>query len=74
MRFAALMLVVYAGVILFGLNEFRRTPIGFIPQVDDDVERNSDDDKEYLQPGIPVMPSVPNQTQLPASITLVKSS
>jgi len=25
---------VYAGVILFGLNEFRKTPIGFIPQVD----------------------------------------
>jgi hydrophobe/amphiphile efflux-1 (HAE1) family protein len=33
-RFAALMLAVYAGVILFGLNEFRKTPIGFIPQVD----------------------------------------
>jgi hydrophobe/amphiphile efflux-1 (HAE1) family protein len=33
-RFAALMLVVYAGVILFGLNEFRKAPIGFIPQVD----------------------------------------
>jgi hydrophobe/amphiphile efflux-1 (HAE1) family protein len=33
-RFAALMLVVYAGVILFGLNEFRKTPVGFIPQVD----------------------------------------
>jgi hydrophobe/amphiphile efflux-1 (HAE1) family protein len=29
-----LMLVVYAGVIVFGLNEFRKTPIGFIPQLD----------------------------------------
>ena len=28
------MLVVYAGVIAFGLNEFRKTPIGFIPQLD----------------------------------------
>ena len=28
------MLVVYAGVIVFGLNEFRKTPIGFIPQLD----------------------------------------
>jgi hydrophobe/amphiphile efflux-1 (HAE1) family protein len=33
-RFAALMLVVYAGVIAFGLNEFRKAPVGFIPQVD----------------------------------------
>src|SRR5260370_73307 len=33
-RFAVLMIVLYAGVILFGLNEFRKTPIGFIPQVD----------------------------------------
>src|SRR5712691_9726863 len=33
-RFAVLMVVVYAGVILFGLNEFRKTPVGFIPQVD----------------------------------------
>ena len=33
-RFAALMLVVYAGIIAFGLNEFRKTPIGFIPQLD----------------------------------------
>ena len=33
-RFAVLMLLVYAGVIGFGLNEFRRTPIGFVPQVD----------------------------------------
>ena len=28
------MLVVYAGVIAFGLNEFRQTPVGFIPQLD----------------------------------------
>ena len=33
-RFAVLMLLVYAGVIAFGLNQFRTTPIGFIPQVD----------------------------------------
>ncbi len=33
-RRAALMLVVYAVVLGFGLNEFRKTPIGFIPQVD----------------------------------------
>jgi hydrophobe/amphiphile efflux-1 (HAE1) family protein len=33
-RFAVLMLVVYAGVIAFGLNEFRKAPAGFIPQVD----------------------------------------
>ena len=33
-RFAVLMLVVYAGLIAVGLNEFRRAPIGFIPQVD----------------------------------------
>jgi hydrophobe/amphiphile efflux-1 (HAE1) family protein len=33
-RFAVVMLVVYAGVIAFGLNEFSRTPAGFIPQVD----------------------------------------
>ena len=33
-RFAAIMLVVYAGVIAFGLNEFSKTPAGFIPQVD----------------------------------------
>ena len=33
-RFAVLMAVVYAGVILFGLNEFRKAPVGFIPQVD----------------------------------------
>src|SRR4029434_5143431 len=33
-RFAAVMLVVYARVIAFGLNEFSKTPAGFIPQVD----------------------------------------
>src|SRR6185437_8719295 len=33
-RVAVLMLVVYGGVIAFGLNEFRKTPIGFIPQLD----------------------------------------
>ena len=33
-RFAVLMLVVYGGVIAFGLNEFRKTPVGFIPQLD----------------------------------------
>jgi hydrophobe/amphiphile efflux-1 (HAE1) family protein len=33
-RFAAIMLVLYAGIIAFGLNEFRKTPQGFIPQQD----------------------------------------
>src|ERR1700730_8568143 len=33
-RFAAIMLVLYAGVIALGLNEFRKTPQGFIPQQD----------------------------------------
>src|SRR5262249_20189601 len=33
-RFGVLMLAVYTGVILFGLNEFRKAPVGFIPQVD----------------------------------------
>ena len=33
-RFAVLMLVVYAGIIAFGMNEFRKTPVGFIPQLD----------------------------------------
>ncbi len=33
-RFTAVMLLLYAGVIALGLNEFRRTPVGFIPQVD----------------------------------------
>jgi hydrophobe/amphiphile efflux-1 (HAE1) family protein len=33
-RFAVVMLAVYAGVIAYGLNEFRKTPAGFIPQLD----------------------------------------
>jgi hydrophobe/amphiphile efflux-1 (HAE1) family protein len=33
-RVSILMLVVYAVVIGFGLNEFRKTPVGFIPQLD----------------------------------------
>src|SRR5665647_768148 len=33
-RFAVLMLVLYVGVLALGLNEFRRTPQGFIPQID----------------------------------------
>jgi hydrophobe/amphiphile efflux-1 (HAE1) family protein len=33
-RFAAIMMVIYAGIIAFGLNEFRKTPTGFIPQLD----------------------------------------
>jgi hydrophobe/amphiphile efflux-1 (HAE1) family protein len=33
-RIAVLMLVVYAVIIGFGLNEFRQTPVGFIPNVD----------------------------------------
>jgi hydrophobe/amphiphile efflux-1 (HAE1) family protein len=33
-RIAVVMLVVYAGVIAYGLNEFRKTPAGFIPQLD----------------------------------------
>lgn len=33
-RFAIIMLVVYAGVLAFGLNEFRKTPTGFIPATD----------------------------------------
>src|ERR1700722_5353363 len=33
-RFAVVMVVVYAGVIAFGLDEFRKAPVGFIPQVD----------------------------------------
>ena len=28
------MLLVYAAIIAFGLNEFRKTPIGFIPALD----------------------------------------
>jgi hydrophobe/amphiphile efflux-1 (HAE1) family protein len=33
-RFTMIMLLVYAGIIAFGLNEFRKTPIGFIPALD----------------------------------------
>jgi hydrophobe/amphiphile efflux-1 (HAE1) family protein len=33
-RFAAIMLLLYAGVLAFGLNEFRKAPVGFIPQQD----------------------------------------
>ncbi len=33
-RFAVVMLVLYAGILAFGLNEFRTTPQGFIPQID----------------------------------------
>jgi hydrophobe/amphiphile efflux-1 (HAE1) family protein len=33
-RIAVIMLVVYAAVLAFGFNEFRKTPVGFIPQVD----------------------------------------
>src|SRR4029077_669588 len=33
-RVATLMLVLYIVVLGFGMNEFRKTPIGFIPQLD----------------------------------------
>jgi hydrophobe/amphiphile efflux-1 (HAE1) family protein len=33
-RRAAIMFVIYLVVIAFGLNQFRQTPVGFIPQVD----------------------------------------
>lgn len=33
-RFAVLMLVAYVVILAFGLNEFRKTPQGFIPQID----------------------------------------
>jgi hydrophobe/amphiphile efflux-1 (HAE1) family protein len=33
-RFTVIMLLVYAGIIAFGLNEFRKAPIGFIPALD----------------------------------------
>jgi len=33
-RLALLMLVAYAAILAFGLNEFRKTPTGFIPAVD----------------------------------------
>jgi len=33
-RLAVIMLVIYGGILAFGLNEFRGTPQGFIPQLD----------------------------------------
>jgi hydrophobe/amphiphile efflux-1 (HAE1) family protein len=33
-RISAIVLLVYAAILAYGLNEFRKTPIGFIPQVD----------------------------------------
>ena len=33
-RIGALMLLVYAAAIIFGLNEFRKMPVGLIPQLD----------------------------------------
>ncbi len=33
-RFAAIMLIVYVAILAYGLNEFRKTPTGFIPQLD----------------------------------------
>jgi hydrophobe/amphiphile efflux-1 (HAE1) family protein len=33
-RYVLIMLVLYVGIIAYGLSEFRKTPIGFIPQVD----------------------------------------
>ncbi len=33
-RFAVVMLAIYAAILAFGLNEFRTTPQGFIPQID----------------------------------------
>jgi hydrophobe/amphiphile efflux-1 (HAE1) family protein len=33
-RFALLMLLAYSAILAYGLNEFRKTPIGFIPQLD----------------------------------------
>ncbi|MCB1521976.1 MAG: multidrug efflux RND transporter permease subunit [Hyphomicrobiaceae bacterium] len=33
-RLAVVMLALYAGVLAFGMNEFRKAPIGFIPQLD----------------------------------------
>ena len=33
-RLGLVMLAAYAGIIGFGLNEFRKTPVGFIPQLD----------------------------------------
>jgi hydrophobe/amphiphile efflux-1 (HAE1) family protein len=33
-RYAVIMLALYVGILALGLNEFRRTPTGFIPQID----------------------------------------
>ncbi|MDB5600521.1 MAG: mexF [Xanthobacteraceae bacterium] len=33
-RFVVLMLVLYVGILALGMNEFRKTPQGFIPQID----------------------------------------
>ena len=33
-RFALLMLIAYAAIVIFGLDLFRRTPVGFIPPLD----------------------------------------
>jgi hydrophobe/amphiphile efflux-1 (HAE1) family protein len=33
-RIVAVMLVAYVAILAYGLNEFRKTPVGFIPQVD----------------------------------------
>jgi hydrophobe/amphiphile efflux-1 (HAE1) family protein len=33
-RIAVIMLVVYGGIVAFGIREFRAAPVGFIPQVD----------------------------------------
>ena len=33
-RIAVLMLIAYAGILAYGLNEFRKTPVGFIPNQD----------------------------------------
>jgi hydrophobe/amphiphile efflux-1 (HAE1) family protein len=33
-RFAVIMLLVYGGALAYGMNEFRKAPIGFIPQLD----------------------------------------
>jgi hydrophobe/amphiphile efflux-1 (HAE1) family protein len=33
-RLAVIMLVIYAGILALGLSEFRKTPVGFIPQLD----------------------------------------
>jgi hydrophobe/amphiphile efflux-1 (HAE1) family protein len=33
-RIATVMLIAYAAILIYGLNEFRKAPVGFIPQVD----------------------------------------